>query len=81
MLAEGDTLYFRHDRQNQARITAAGKTSICGFRWGQSTRWRGIYRVAPCNGWEHWYYEDERGALVVIDRLREQIRAQQAVVT
>ncbi len=80
MLAEGDTLYFRHDRQNPARITATGK-----LQYADSVG--SIHKVArdiqggPCNGWEHWYYEDERGALVVIDRLREQIRAQEASAT
>ncbi len=77
MLAEGDCLYFRHDRGNAARITAGGKLQYAG---GEGS----IHKVAraiqggPCNGWEHWYYEDEGGALVVIDRLREQIRTQQA---
>lgn len=29
-----------------------------------------------CNGWTHWYYEDaETGERVVIDRLRQQVRA------
>lgn len=77
MLAEGDTLYFRHDRRNPARITATGKLQYAGSIGS-------IHKVAreiqggPCNGWEHWYYEDERGTLVAIDRLRQQIRAQQA---
>jgi hypothetical protein len=27
---------------------------------------------SPCNGWEHWYYEEPAsGKMVVINRLRE----------
>ena len=33
--------------------------------------------LPACNGWEHWYFENKGGALVVIDALREQIRQQQ----
>lgn len=80
MLAEGDTLYFGHDRDNPARITAAGKLQYAGWVGSIHTVARAI-QGGPCNGWEHWYYEDERGALVVIDRLRQQIRAQQASTT
>jgi hypothetical protein len=29
---------------------------------------------APCNGWQHWYYADERGELRAIDTLREKLR-------
>jgi modification methylase len=35
--------------------------------------------AAPsCNGWDHWYYEDGAGTLVVIDALREQLRGRGA---
>lgn len=30
--------------------------------------------LPACNGWEHWYYANEQGELVVIDTLREKIR-------
>jgi modification methylase len=29
---------------------------------------------APCNGWEHWYYRDKNGILVVIDELRRLLK-------
>ena len=30
---------------------------------------------APCNGWEHWYYEDEAsGQLRPLDELRQRLR-------
>ncbi|MCX6034321.1 MAG: hypothetical protein NTV38_05000, partial [Chloroflexi bacterium] len=33
-----------------------------------------IIQNAPCNGWEHWYYKDNNGNLVVIDELRKIMR-------
>ncbi len=34
---------------------------------------------APCNGWEHWYYEDwYTGERRVIDELRERVRQEQS---
>ena len=30
--------------------------------------------LPACNGWEHWYYKDADGALLVIDMLRERLR-------
>jgi hypothetical protein len=29
---------------------------------------------APCNGWTHWFYEDDQGELQPIDALREDVR-------
>ena len=32
-------------------------------------------RNAPCNGWEHWYYDDaDSGERLPIDRLRARLR-------
>ena len=33
-----------------------------------------------CNGWEHWYYENGEGELVVIDQLREQARREMGIL-
>ena len=33
---------------------------------------------APCNGWEHWFYEDEQGQRKPLDALREAFLAAQA---
>ena len=29
---------------------------------------------SPCNGWEHWHYENEAGELQPIDVLRQRLR-------
>ncbi len=77
MLAEGDRLYFRRNLQAMGVITSTGKLVYKGSEGSIHKIARSI-QGGPCNGWEHWYYEDKGGGLVVIDQLREQIRAQQA---
>jgi modification methylase len=79
MLQPGQTLYFRNRNDVTAVILPNGKL------------WRGeitgsIHEVgraisnAPCNGWEHWYYLDPHsGDRHTIDRLRELVRAEQAL--
>ncbi len=32
--------------------------------------------LPACNGWEHWYFQDEQGNLRVIDELRQHVRNQ-----
>jgi hypothetical protein len=33
---------------------------------------------SPCNGWEHWYFEDEAGGLKKIDELRQALLRSQS---
>jgi site-specific DNA-methyltransferase (adenine-specific) len=76
LVQEGQRLYFRADLSKAAQIVTDAR-----LRYG--TYEGSIHQVGrhiqgnPCNGWEHWYYEDENGELLPIDRLREKIRAQQ----
>jgi len=74
LIRPGDTLYFRNDEAIRAVVLADGR-----IRHGELTG--SIHQVgkaiqgAPCNGWEHWYYDDPAsGERVVIDRLRDIIR-------
>ena len=77
MLAQGDSLYFRRNRQQKAVILASGKLMFNGSEGSIHKIARSI-QGGPCNGWEHWYYENAAGELVSIDRLREAVRATQA---
>jgi hypothetical protein len=29
---------------------------------------------SPCNGWDHWYFEDTGGELHPLDELRQRVR-------
>ena len=75
LLQPGQWLYFDGHEEVRAAVLASGH-----IRWGDSTG--SIHQVArlikggPANGWRLWYYRDaETGQLIMIDQLREHIRA------
>ena len=75
-IAIGQRLYSA-DKRWQASVHADGRL-ICGERRGS------IHAIAAalldqenCNGWNFWYVEQQSGALVSIDTLRDQFRADQ----
>lgn len=78
LLRPGQLLYFDRKREVMATVLANGTIT-----WGETTGsihevGRAI-RKAPCNGWDHWYYEDPAtGQWQVIDTLREQALALRA---
>ncbi len=76
LLQPGQKLYFGQEGNISATILANGQ-----LKWGRIVG--SIHEVGraiqdnPCNGWEHWYWVDETtGQRLVIDRLREKVRAQ-----
>jgi site-specific DNA-methyltransferase (adenine-specific) len=74
-LSPGQKLYFRRDPEQAAVIRPDGKLIIDGFQGSIHQVGRHLSGGAPCNGWEHWYYELE-GEYFKIDVLRDQFRAQ-----
>jgi DNA modification methylase len=76
LLNAGDCLYFRNNRTVFAQITAEGRLRYNGYQGSIHQVGRYVQQgKSPCNGWEHWYFEDERGELQPIDVLRQQVRA------
>ncbi|GAB4543722.1 MAG: site-specific DNA-methyltransferase [Anaerolineae bacterium] len=76
LLQPGQVLYFGSDQEVQARILADGSLKWGGFT-GSIHQVASRIKNAPCNGWEHWYYEDPHtGQRRVIDELRETVRQQ-----
>ncbi len=74
----GQPLY---SRQRDVVATVKADSQL---RWGEHAG--SIHNIAAlaqgksaCNGWEYWYYEDEAGNLISIDRLREQYRSQHLI--
>jgi modification methylase len=74
LLYPGQVLYLGCKGEAQAKILADGS-----LKWDSFTG--SIHQVAtriknaPCNGWEHWHYEDlHTGERRVIDELRERVR-------
>ncbi len=76
LLLPGQTLYFRQRRDQAATVLADATLRAADGTIG-SIHKLGAYlgQLPSCNGWTHWYYQNEQGALVVIDTLREHLRA------
>jgi modification methylase len=76
LLKPGQTLFFGQQGEIKATILANGKLKYKG-QSGSIHQLGRMIRKGPCNGWEHWYYfDDKTGKRVVIDHLREQLRKQ-----
>jgi len=74
LLRPGQTLYFGLKAEAQATVLANGQLNHNGTTGSIHAVGRAI-RNAPCNGWEHWYYEDEAtGELLPVNVLRGQLR-------
>ena len=84
LLLPGQTLYLDRRRDLAATVLADGTLRATDGARGSIHRLGAALRGLPaCNGWEHWFYEDEAGALHPIDDLRERLRSErggQAVV-
>jgi modification methylase len=76
LLRAGQRLYFGRQGRQSAVILPDGRLKHNGFAGSIHAVGRALQN-APCNGWEHWYYVDEQTAeRIVINRLREAIRAE-----
>ncbi len=73
-LHPGQTLFFRRDRSRKAYIKPDGKLLLPdGFEGSIHQAGKHLSGGRPCNGWEHWYFEEE-GEMYPLDRLRETYR-------
>ena len=74
LLRPGQTLYFGTHAEATAVVLDNGLLQRNGATGSIHAMGRAI-RNAPCNGWEHWYYEDpDSGERLPIDRLRARLR-------
>jgi modification methylase len=74
LLLPGQKLYFRSTRDQFALIKPDGKLRMDGIEGSIHQMGKELSGGKPCNGWEHWYFEDRRGKLVQIDQLRQDLR-------
>jgi DNA modification methylase len=70
LLRPGQTLYFGRSSHISARIRADGSIE-CEKLNGSIHQVGRELMQAPCNGWEHWFYEDGDGKRQPLDSLRE----------
>jgi site-specific DNA-methyltransferase (adenine-specific) len=74
-LEPGQTVYFGKDGETRAVVLANGSIRCNGFT-GSIHQVARQLKQAPCNGWEHWYYDDEKtGERLVLDTLRQKYLA------
>jgi hypothetical protein len=73
LIAPGQTLLFRRDPALVAIIQPDGKLRYRDLH-GSIHKLAHLLAEAPCNGWQHWYFTDERGDLLQIDTLRQKLR-------
>lgn len=74
LLRPGQHLFFQGDLNQTAEVKADGKLVMDGFVGSIHQCGRRLTGGRPCNGWEHWYYEDKDGKHLPIDNLREMLR-------
>jgi modification methylase len=73
LLAVGQILYFGEKGQQTAIVLSDGNIQHGEIK-GSIHQVGSIIEGAPCNGWEHWYYRNEKGDLIVINELRKVFR-------
>lgn len=79
LLKPGQALYFRRQRDVSARLKPDGGLVVDSFEGSIHQAGSHLMGGSPCNGWNHWYYEDENGQLVPIDELRQVLRKRMEV--
>ncbi len=74
-LQPGQTLFFSRDKTRTATIKPDGRLRTeDGFEGSIHQAGRRYMNGSPCNGWEHWFIE-ENGRYVSLDAIRERYRA------
>jgi modification methylase len=74
LIAAGQPLIFRRDEDIMALVRPDGKLQYKDIH-GSIHQIATMLAQAPCNGWQHWYFRDERGELQPLDTLRQAARA------
>ena len=69
LVKPGQVLYFGKKREITGRVRADGAI-VCKDLTGSIHQVGRKLMDAPCNGWEHWYYEED-GEMKALDVLRE----------
>lgn len=76
LLKPGQVLFFKKQKEQAARIKPNGLLVLGEHEGSIHQLGRMLSAGGPCNGWEHWYYQDQAGELKPLDTLRQQYRTQ-----
>jgi modification methylase len=75
LLLPGQPLFFNRLLDKSAIVLADGSLQTSdGLRGSIHTLGALMANLPSCNGWDHWFYQDDTGSLIVVDALREQVR-------
>lgn len=74
LLKPGQPLYFRKNPAIVSHLRPDGDLIFEDFIGSIHKTGTHLSGGSPCNGWEHWYYQDEEGQYLPIDTLRQKIR-------
>lgn len=75
LLKPGQTLWLASDASLSATIRADGKL-ICNDRIGSiHSLAKDLTPGIPINGWSAWHYQNENGEMIILDELRQIVRA------
>jgi modification methylase len=79
-LCPGQKLFFARDKSRFATIKPDARLRTAdGFEGSIHKAGSHYMHGAPCNGWEHWYLQ-ENGRLVVLDEIRQRYRVEKGLV-
>ncbi|MCK4827294.1 site-specific DNA-methyltransferase, partial [bacterium] len=77
LLQPGQVLYFRKDKTRSAKIKPDARLhTVDGFEGSIHQAGSHFLNGSPCNGWDHWHYENETRTLICIDEYRKKYRVQ-----
>jgi site-specific DNA-methyltransferase (adenine-specific) len=73
LIQPGQILFFGKDGKARAKVHADGTIQFDSFIGSIHQVGRKLMNDAPCNGWEHWFFEDEKTKTrQPIDALRQE---------
>jgi modification methylase len=79
LLNPGQSLYFAGNG-TRAKILSNGHIKCGDVRGSIHFVAKTLLNGAPVNGWDVWFYKDEDGMQIAIDKLREKLRSQKSKV-
>lgn len=75
LVLPGQTLWLAHDTSITASIRADGKIVCNGLTGSIHSLAKEFVHGMPVNGWNAWYYKNENGEMLILDELRQKVRA------
>lgn len=80
-LQPGQELIFNKDKSKSATIKPNAKLiTNDGFEGSIHQAGRHFMNGSPCNGWDHWYLDNEKDGFISLDEFRQKFRVEKGLV-